>query len=459
MRRPLLAFIAAALLLSGAGCPLLQTPVKIVPKTLNYWRSADQPGALSDVITAYEKLHPNVKIVTKYVPPEDFDRLILEALAEDRGPDLFSIPNYALRSYQGKLMPMPAEVQVPTLTVDKNKKVVAVNQKTTLPTLRVVTNDYVEAVLDDIRFWWASDNPEIKSSDRFWGLPLGLGNLALFYNRTLLKKAALEKPATSWSEFSEQAAKLTTFDNEGNISQSGAAIGKPNARYSADLLLAIAAQYGAEISSDYGPTFHVKPPNYSGEEQPMLPALRFVRSFADRNTTNYSWNESMPDSLVAFAAEKTAFYLGFPEDTRLVAERSPKLDLGLAPLPQVNPQRPVNIAKYHVEVVSARTAHPNEAWDFINFAAQADHVRSYLAATNRPAALRSLLNEQLTNQLAGPFASQALVSQSWYHGQDYAAADRAVAELLINEPPFDAPDNWIPVVNQAAGTVTDTWSK
>ena len=37
----------------------------------------------------------------------------------------------------------------------------------------------------------------------------------------------------------------------------------------------------------------------------------------------------------------------------------------------------------------------DEAWNFIQLAAKAEQVKSYLSKTNKPTALRALINEQL----------------------------------------------------------------
>jgi ABC-type glycerol-3-phosphate transport system substrate-binding protein len=64
-----------------------------------------------------------------------------------------------------------------------------------------------------------------------------------------------------------------------------------------------------------------------------------------------------------------------------------------------------------VEVVSKKSKHVNEAWDFVQFLASADQVTSYLEKTNKPSALRSLISKQATDDNIGCFANQVLTAK------------------------------------------------
>lgn len=91
MRKLALPLIISALLLTGAGC-FGGSTVQINPVTLEYWRMDDPSEALSTAIAAYTKLHPNVTINVRSFRADEYETALLEAIAEDRGPDMFSIP-------------------------------------------------------------------------------------------------------------------------------------------------------------------------------------------------------------------------------------------------------------------------------------------------------------------------------------------------------------------------------
>ena len=70
------------------------------------------------------------------------------------------------------------------------------------------------------------------------------------------------------------------------------------------------------------------------------------------------------------------------------------------------------------------------AWDFVQFAASEERVTSYLRAAKKPAALRSLINTQLEDEVLSIFAGQTLTADSWYRGSDASVAEQAFLDLI-----------------------------
>ena len=85
------------------------------PVTLHYWRVFDDEEALVPIIAAYQQIHPNVTIEYKKFRYEEYERALLEAFAEDRGPDIFSLPNNDINHHFAKLLPLPAAMVTSTL--------------------------------------------------------------------------------------------------------------------------------------------------------------------------------------------------------------------------------------------------------------------------------------------------------------------------------------------------------
>jgi maltose-binding protein MalE len=145
----------------------------------------------------------------------------------------------------------------------------------------------------------------------------------------------------------------------------------------------------------------------------------------------------MPNSLDAFLAGQVGFIFGYNYHLPIIKSRAPRLNLGIAPIPQVNPEAPENYASYWVEGVSQKSSYQNEAWDFILFATQKNQVKKYLEKTQRPTALKSLINEQIENENLHAAATQILTAKNWYRGQDALAAETAIKDMLeelLNSP-------------------------
>ena len=457
MRKLALPFIILALLLTGAGC-FGGSDVQINPVTLEYWRMDDPTEALSSAIAAYTKLHPNVTINVRSFRADEYETALLEAIAEDRGPDMFSIPNVWLAGWKEKILPMPDKTIVPSQVVTADKKIVAANLESGTMTKLELINDYVEAVVDDVVMLTTVTERGQTAEEKIWGLPFSCDTMAMFYNADLLRQADIDKPPATWKDLQDHVKKLTILDEDDGIRQSGAAIGTAqNVRYHTELLTTIMMQNGAEMidSNGYARFDRYTPDTQDRAYPPGVQALIFYQGFGRSGMSTYTWDNSLPDSLDAFIAGKTAFYFGFPFDRKEIRNLAPRLNFEVAVMPQVDPSRVRNNAKYPVETVSKKTSHPNEAWDFILFAASEEQVTGYLQATGRPTALRNLIDDQLQDPDAAPFVSQLLTAESWYRGKDYSKVEAAFAEMIETYPTAREPD-YTPIVSEAASVVNAT---
>lgn len=445
--KTLIAITLSALTLAGAGCAIPGlgggSGVKIAPVTLQYWRTNDDPAAMQPTIDAYRKIHPNIQIVYARMRPDEYELKLLEALAENRGPDIFSIPSVWLAGWKDRLLPMPKETVIATQTVNAQKQIVTVKQKKTAMSILDLRNSYVEGVTRDVIMPYQPDLAK-PALDMIFGLPYSFDTLAIYYNKDLLKKASIEKPPATWKDVQDQSVKMTVLDKDrAAVKQSGAALGgAKNILYNVHILTAIMSQNGADLADENGyPLFNVYTPATSDHPfPPGTEALVFYQSFADPGTPGYAWNEQMPLSLDAFVSGKAAFFFGFPTDMLKIRERAPKLDFGIAPLPQMDPSAPKNIPEYPIEVVSLKTKHGNEAWDFLQFAAGQDQVEGWLTAVKRPTAIRDLIQPQLTDPDIAPFAGQVLTARSWYRGRDWSKVRQAFNDMILARPTAEHPE-------------------
>ena len=100
--------------LVGAGCnaAVVAPPVSSKSLTLTYWSVEEDSDAIDAIVKSYRSIHPNVRINYKKFRIDEYEDELLDALAEDRGPDILSIHNTWMRSYQSKLLPMPSQLRL-----------------------------------------------------------------------------------------------------------------------------------------------------------------------------------------------------------------------------------------------------------------------------------------------------------------------------------------------------------
>jgi len=429
--RFILLILVFALVVVGSGCggPSAAERAANSPVTLTVWRVFDDSDTFSSLMSSYSAIHPNVSFSYRELRYDEFEDELIRAFAEGTGPDIFSVHNTWIGEYESLISPMPDSVSIPyceTRGTIKKETVCTIQEEPTI-SQRTLKNDYVDVVAEDvIRSYRASEKDE--SEDRIFGLPLGVDTLALYFNRDLLNAAGIPETPGTWEEFQEQVATLTSIGSDDEIKQSGAAMGSShNVERSFDILSILMMQNGTQMTDSRNrATFggDVDGVFYGGQ------AVKFYTDFANPLKQVYTWNEDMDDSFDVFVNGGTAFFFGYSYHYDLIMASNEKMNLGIAPLPQIDDGKTVNYANYWIETVAKSSDDDEWAWDFIEFAVSEDRVDSHLSAANKPTALRSLINDQLEDDILSIFSSQTLTSESWYRGDDAAIAEEAFLDLI-----------------------------
>jgi len=414
----LLAFLLALPLL-GLGCKGSGTvPADALePVTLSYWRVFDEPSDFTDTIAAFRQTYPHINVQVRKLRIEEYEDAIIRALAEGNGPDIISVHAAQLKQYQNLLSPMPPSATLPATVVGSNNKSTVTLQTVKLPSAQDLRAAFIDTVSQDVT--WGG---------QIYGLPLSVDTMVLYYNRQLLNQANVPAAPRTWEELKEAVKALTIQDQNGNIIQSGAAMGGArNINRGPDILAALMMQNGTEMTRSGRVAFSEVPANLAGGTVvPGRDALRFYTDFASPAKEVYAWNENLPESLDAFANGQLAFFFGYAYHLPLIRSLAPGIDFGIAKFPQIAATgRQVNVANYWFEGVTKQSKHKNEAWGFIQFATSERGVGQFLLKSGKPTALRTLIAGQRANPELAPFADQLLTAQNWYHGGNAAAMEEA----------------------------------
>lgn len=448
----ILVLLMVFILSSGFGCKTTgtATTAEQKPITLTYWRVFDDSDAFDEIIAKYKTLHPTITINYKKLRLEEYESELLNALAEDRGPDIFSIHNTWMKKYQSKLAPMPDSITMVYPVVSGTVKKETVYQKKTTKsiTTKEIKDNFVDVVSHDV----------ILDDGKVYGLPLSVDTLAMYYNKDLFNNAGISTPPAYWNkEFLQDVKKLTKQDAKNTIIQSGAALGgSSNINRFSDILATLMMQSGTNMLDDDKQALSNSSggnANYSSAAD----ALRFYIDFSDPTKESYSWNKDLPNSLDMFISGNLAIMFSYSYDLPTIKAQAPKLNFSIAKFPQIegNPPTNINFANYWVEVVSKKSSNTDVAWDFVQFITKEEQAKSYLEKTKRPTALRSLVETQKTDNEIGVFADQVLTAKSWYQGKNVKAAEDAIAEMISNALLISS-DKLQNIVNTAAIKIQQT---
>jgi ABC-type glycerol-3-phosphate transport system substrate-binding protein len=358
MSKKILFFISLAVFLAvgGLGCKGLskQQQAATQPITLEYWTVFDDVDALQTQIDKYKADRPYLTINLKQLRVDELYPRLLEALAEDRGPDIISVRNKWISFYKPKLATMPASVSDTTVRTEKT----AVGSKTTvsgstqnLPSITQIEKEYVQAVKKDV-----------VMDGNIYGLPLSLENMAIYYNKDLLDRAGIAEAPKNWKEFQAAVEKLVKIDKaSGKILQSGTALGTGNNISGfEDILYILFKQSGIDlINKDGAVNFNNTSGNINND---AIAVLNFYTDFANQTRSTYSWNEDMEMALDRFINGSVAFFFGYSYHAPVIKARSPQLNVAVLPMLQLNPEEPINVANYWIQSVTEKSKHKNEAW-------------------------------------------------------------------------------------------------
>jgi len=415
--------ILGLFVVSGFGCKgsVTQQEAAAVKKvTLEYWTVYDDVGAINSAVEKFRLYRPYMTInVRQYKPEEIYERLV-EALAEDRGPDIISVPVRQLPFYQSKLATMPSSVKDAIVetkkTITGSTETVISLRTTVMPNALNIEREFFQTVKKDAII----DNS-------IYGLPLSLDSLVIYYNKDILDRSGVPEPPRTWEEFQEAARKTTRFNKEtGKIVQSGAALGlAKNINNFDDVFYVLLKQSGITLGRGGFVWGGGK------NDNPLYNVLDFYTDFANPTRDTYTWNAEQETALDRFVKGGLAFFFGYNYHYNLIKAQGANLNFDVLPLIQLNSENPVNVANYSLQCVVSKSKNQEAAWNFINYLAN-QNVKEYLDATGRPTAKRAFLVEQRTKSELTPFVNDLLIAENWYRGKNYEATKNAL-ELLYED--------------------------
>ncbi|MDD3679753.1 MAG: extracellular solute-binding protein, partial [Candidatus Shapirobacteria bacterium] len=357
-----------------------------IPETvITYWGLWEPESVMVGLIEEFEKENPKIKINYTQQNVVDYRKRLQSALASGSGPDIFRIHNTWLPMFINDLAPVPTD----------------------LSSLLALETNYYPVI-----------SQSLFSRGNFYGIPLMVDTLALFYNKAIFDQYQLSPPQ-DWDQFRQIANQLTVRDDKNRILQSGAAMGTvSNVDHWSDILGLMIIQNGASIAGPYG----------IDTQQ----ALDFFMVFSKKDQV---WDETLPDSTRAFAGGKLALY--FAPSWRIINinELNPDLDFGVVPVPQLPEREPVSWATFWVEGVSVRSEKQAAAWRFLEFLSKKDSLERIFKAGSQVHYIGQLYpridmaNQLASDPLLSTFVSQASYARSWYLSS--RTADNGINDSII----------------------------
>jgi len=352
---------------------------------LEFWGVFDDSDVFSGLIADFNEEFPKTKVKYYKKIYSTYEKDLLEAMASDRGPDIFMIHHTWTPKYEDKIWAAPADLVL----------------------IKDIQDNFVDVVYKD----FVVDGYVVA-------LPLSVDTLALYYNKDIFNTVGIAQPPETWEEFLDVLEKLTIKDERDNVIRAGASIGTArNVNRSTDILSLLMIQSGAQmINSNKTKAVFDDVVKLNNESfYPGQRALEFYTDFANPLKSSYTWNTRMHYSIDAFYEGTTAMMFNYSYHLPTIRAKSPYLNFGVAKMPQIkDSEKDVNYANYWGIAVSRNSESSKQAWEFINWITQKEGSKKYLEKTKKPTARRDLVDWQKNDKDVGVFSEQSLSAQSWY---------------------------------------------
>lgn len=309
-----------------------EKPEKII---LTFWGFEDK-SVMDNVIREYEAKNPQVKINYQKQAREDYRERLVNNLAKNAGPDIFTFHNTWLSMLSAQLGTAPS------------------------------------VVFDNSGFanaFYPTASRDLVRGNSVYGVPLSIDGLGLYINETIFNETQKLIP-NNWNDLVQIAHELTQKDEEGRILRSGVALGRTeNVDQWEDILSLMLLQNKADLANPQG-------------DLAADPVLFFV-SFAGEEKV---WDDTLPSSTQAFAKGLVAMYLGSSSRAEEIKKQNPNLSFRVAPVPQLPKNAPddpdVNYASYQALGVWGKSKNNEEAWKFLRFLSEKSSLEKLYAAVS-----------------------------------------------------------------------------
>lgn len=346
-----------------------RTEVPAQKTTIEYWGLWEPTEVMQEVINDFQSENPGIEVKYIQQSPISYRERLQTALQNGAGPDLFRFHASWVPMLKTNLDPIPASVA----------------------TASDLKDNYYPVVSE-----------QLVSSGQYVGLPLMYDGLVLYYNEAILTTAG-ETPPKTWPELRALAVKLTVPSANG-IERGGLAIGNAtNVEHFSDILATLILQNGGNLAD--------------ADSVETRDALLFYTNF---QTKDKVWNETLPNSTVAFAREDVAMMFAPSWRAHEIKALNPELKFSTAALPQLSEDEEIAWATYWAEGISATSKKKAEAGKFLAYLSRDDVLQKFYSEASKVRAFGEIypkvdMADELTEtDVVAPVLEDAVIAQSGY---------------------------------------------
>jgi multiple sugar transport system substrate-binding protein len=372
------------------------------------WDYPSSSEAMHAIIESFERAYPGIKVNYVGYPYEEYNEKIAALVPAGQGPDIVK-PYYGwIPAWKdaGFIIPLPEE---------------------DFPNERFET-EFPPLI------------NTIKLDGQWWGMPLSVRSMGMFYRKDQFREAGVEKVPTNWDEWLDAILKLSEWDAQGNLIRSGMDVSGGSAHW---LFMVLLMQNGQPpLSEDYR-TVQWNASEAGYEAWQWLTDIEFEYNASE---------EGMPGGYEGMCSDVNAMFMSHVGHIGRVRTDCPEgVDWGTFELP-AGPQGKANFGTFWPLAITSKAAKDPKKLDaaikFLQFAGSRDAQVAFASYTGELPALIEVANEPLfvDNPLLAPFIKQLDVAFSYFYVDEKEERDifiNAWAKLSEGQEPRQVLDETV----------------
>jgi ABC-type glycerol-3-phosphate transport system substrate-binding protein len=350
------------------------------------WGTYPEQGMGVVLALLNEKYGESFTVSYVYKDSKSFDTAIVEALANDRGPDILLLPNDLILRHTNKIQLIPYTA-IPQLTFQS--------------TFAQAAEVYMRSV-------------------GLVAIPYAIDPIVMYWNRDLFSNASISVPPKYWNEFLSLTPQLTKRDEKTqDILQSTIAFGEySNVTNAKGILATLFLQTGAKVvgirDGDLVTDLALQRGEQFSPNQDIVSALRFYMDFSDPRKDNYSWSRALPSSRDQFLKGELAVYFDYASAYRVLKEKNPHLNFVSAPVPQIKDSTvSTTYARVHGLAVLKSSKNRDTAMIAVQQLLNSEYTREFAQQYGLPPVRRDLLNIPQTDATKAVAYTSAIRARTW----------------------------------------------
>lgn len=242
-------------------------------------------------------------VTYRQIDEEEFDSVLVNAIAEGRQPDAIILPHTKLVLHRNKLLPIGYDV--------------------------FPRRDFQDTYTDAFAIFTRSDG--------LYALPLAVDPLMMYWNRDIFSSNGLADPPRTWETLTNTTVPtVVRRDVQRRISVSPIAFGHYNNVHNAySTLSMLLLQGGSSMVQENSGTYQVAlNQSQTGSSDPLSTGLEFYLRFGDSGNTAYSWSRTKQLDTNEFIAGNLALYFAHGSEYSSLRRQNPNLNFDVAEVPQ-----------------------------------------------------------------------------------------------------------------------------